>query len=54
MPTAAEAKQLGMPKNVPLLAVFGAVRDASGQPLVVVEVLLSADRHELEDAYPVA
>ncbi|WP_220039790.1 GntR family transcriptional regulator [Nonomuraea aridisoli] len=53
MPTAGEAKQLGMPKNVPLLAVFGAVRDASGLPLVVVEVLLPADRHELEDAYPV-
>ncbi|GGP03221.1 GntR family transcriptional regulator [Nonomuraea glycinis] len=54
MPTAQEAKQLGMPKNVPLLAVFGAVRDASGHPLAVVEVLLPADRHELEDAYPIA
>ncbi|MFI7610284.1 UTRA domain-containing protein [Nonomuraea terrae] len=53
MPTAGEAKQLGMPKNVPLLAVFGAVRNASGRPLVVVEALLPADRHELEDAYPV-
>ncbi|MEV6155754.1 GntR family transcriptional regulator [Nonomuraea sp. NPDC052129] len=53
MPTAQEAKQLGMPKNVPLLAVFGAVRNASGRPLAVVEVLLPADRHELEDAYPV-
>ncbi|MGW2214004.1 GntR family transcriptional regulator [Nonomuraea sp. NPDC001684] len=53
MPTAQEAKQLGMPKNVPLLAVFGAVRDASGRPLVVVEVLLPADRHELDDAYPI-
>ncbi|MGP3937963.1 GntR family transcriptional regulator [Nonomuraea sp. KM88] len=54
MPTAQEAKQLGLPKNVPLMAVFGAVRDASGRPLAVVEVLLPADRHELEDAYPVA
>ncbi|WP_049558925.1 GntR family transcriptional regulator [Nonomuraea sp. SBT364] len=53
LPTAEEAKQLGMPKNVPLLVVFGAVRDASGRPLAVVEVLLPADRHELEDAYPV-
>lgn len=53
MPTAAEARQLGIPKNVPLLAVFGAVRDASGHPLLVVEVLLPADRHELEDAYPI-
>ncbi|MBN6052813.1 GntR family transcriptional regulator, partial [Nonomuraea sp. RK-328] len=54
MPTTAEAKQLGMPKHVPLLAVFGAVRDASGRPLVGVEVLMPADRHELEDAYPIS
>jgi GntR family transcriptional regulator len=54
MPTTAEAGQLGMSKNTPLLAVFGAVRDASGRPLAVVEVLLPADRHELEDAYPIA
>ncbi|MEV4891511.1 GntR family transcriptional regulator [Nonomuraea sp. NPDC055795] len=53
MPTAGEVKQLGMPKNVPLLAAFGAVRDASGRSLLVVEVLLPADRHELEDAYPI-
>ncbi|GAA1672511.1 hypothetical protein GCM10009733_082090 [Nonomuraea maheshkhaliensis] len=53
MPSADEAKQLGMPKNVPLLAVFGAVREASGRPFAVVEVLLPADRHELEDAYPI-
>lgn len=54
MPTATEAGQLSMPKNTPLLAVFGSVREASGRPLAVVEVLLPADRHELEDAYPVA
>ncbi|MFJ2030626.1 GntR family transcriptional regulator [Streptosporangium sp. NPDC087985] len=54
MPTTDEAKQLGMPKNTPLLAVYGAVRDAAGQALAVVEVLLPADRHELEDAYPIA
>ncbi|MGW4792253.1 GntR family transcriptional regulator [Nonomuraea sp. NPDC004297] len=53
MPSADEVKRLGMPKNQPLLAVFGAVRDASGRPLAVVEVLLPADRHELEDAYPI-
>ncbi|MGV9597156.1 GntR family transcriptional regulator [Streptosporangium sandarakinum] len=54
MPTADETKRLGMPKNTPLLAVYGAVRDASGTALAVVEVLLPADRHELEDAYPIA
>jgi DNA-binding GntR family transcriptional regulator len=54
MPTTDEAKQLGMPKNTPLLVVYGAVRDASGQALAVVEVLLPADRHELEDVYPIS
>jgi GntR family transcriptional regulator len=54
MPTTGEATQLGIPKGVPLLVVFGAVRDASGHPLAVVEVLLPADRHELEDAYPIS
>ncbi|WP_372470337.1 UTRA domain-containing protein [Nonomuraea aurantiaca] len=53
MPSAHEVKQLAMPKNQRFLAVFGAVRDASGRPLAVVEVLLPADRHELEDAYPI-
>jgi DNA-binding GntR family transcriptional regulator len=53
MPSSDEAEKLGMPKGTPLLAVFGAVRDAAGRPLVVVEVLLPADRHELEDAYPI-
>ncbi|GIH91173.1 hypothetical protein Psi01_18030 [Planobispora siamensis] len=54
MPTAEETAQLGMPKNTPLLAVYGAVKDASGTALAVVEVLLPADRHELEDAYPIS
>lgn len=53
MPTAGEVKQLGMPKNTPLLVVYGAVRDASGRALAAVEVLLPADRHELEDVYPI-
>ncbi|WP_219460226.1 GntR family transcriptional regulator [Nonomuraea rhizosphaerae] len=53
MPTAGEARQLGMGKSTPLLAVFGAVREASGRALLVVEVLLPADRHELDDAYPI-
>ncbi|MEU6743136.1 UTRA domain-containing protein [Streptosporangium sandarakinum] len=33
MPTADEAKRLGMPKNTPLPAVYGAVRGASGTAL---------------------
>lgn len=54
MPTPAEVRQLAMPKNAPLLAVYGAVRDAAGRALVAVEALLPADRHELEDAYPIS
>ncbi|WP_433250874.1 GntR family transcriptional regulator [Streptosporangium sp. CA-135522] len=54
MPATDEAKQLGMPKNTLLLAVYGAVPDASGTALAVVEVLLPADRHERENAYPTA
>ncbi|MFC7381862.1 GntR family transcriptional regulator [Sphaerisporangium rhizosphaerae] len=54
MPTAGEVRQLGMPKNAPLLAVFAALRDAGGRALAVVEVLLPGDRHELEDAYPIS
>ncbi|MFF5211132.1 hypothetical protein [Streptosporangium sp. NPDC000396] len=42
-----------MPKNTSLLAVYGVARDASGNALAVVKVLLPADRHELEDAYPI-
>ncbi|MFI6457608.1 hypothetical protein ACIBF6_39380 [Streptosporangium amethystogenes] len=54
MPTAEEVKRLGMPKNVPLLCVYAAVRDVAGHALVVAEVLLPADRHELKEAYPIS
>ncbi|MFF4779591.1 GntR family transcriptional regulator [Microtetraspora fusca] len=54
MPATDEAKRLGMPKNTAVLDVYAAVRDASGHPLIVVNVLLPSDRHELEDAYPLA
>ena len=52
MPTAEEAKTLALSKGVPLLVLYATVRDASGRPLLVVEAALPADRHELEDAYP--
>jgi GntR family transcriptional regulator len=54
MPTSAEIKQLGMPKNMPVLDVYAAVRDPGGKPLAVLAVVLPADRHELEDAYPIS
>lgn len=52
MPTTAESRQLGMQPRTPLVVVYAAVRDAGGYPLVVLEIALPADRHELEDAYP--
>lgn len=53
MPTADEVKRLGMPKSTPVLDVYAAVRDPGGRPLAVLAVVLPADRHELEDAYPI-
>ena len=52
-PTAQEAKLLGVGKSVPMLAMYVAARDASGGPVLVLEVVMPGDRHELEDAYQV-
>jgi GntR family transcriptional regulator len=52
MPSADESKTLALPKGVPLLVLYATVREASGRPLLVLEAALPADRHELEDAYP--
>jgi GntR family transcriptional regulator len=48
-----EAKLLGITKTAPLLALTVTARDASGTPLLVLEIAMPGDRHELEDAYPV-
>ncbi|WP_275412862.1 UTRA domain-containing protein [Planotetraspora phitsanulokensis] len=53
MPTADEAKRLGMPKSTPVLDVCAAVRDPGRCPFAVLAVVLPADRHEREDAYPI-
>jgi GntR family transcriptional regulator len=53
-PTAAEAKLLGVPKTAAILALYVTARDASGAPLLVLDIALPGDRHELEDAYQVA
>lgn len=50
-PTGEEAATLNMGRSVPVLAVYSTVRDAGGGPLLVIETVLPADRHELEDAY---
>jgi DNA-binding GntR family transcriptional regulator len=53
-PTAQEAKLLGVGKNAPMLAMYVAARDASGAAVLVLEVVMPGDRHELEDAYQVS
>jgi GntR family transcriptional regulator len=53
-PTSQEAKLLGVGKSAPMLAMYVAARDASGDPVLVLEVVMPGDRHELEDAYQVS
>ena len=52
-PTAQEAKLLSVGKSAPMLAMYVAAREASGDPVLVLEVVMPGDRHELEDAYQV-
>ena len=52
-PTSQEAKLLGVGKTAAMLAMYVAARDASGAPVLVLEVVMPGDRHELEDAYQV-
>jgi GntR family transcriptional regulator len=53
-PTSQEAKLLGVGKTAPMLAMYVAAREASGEPVLVLEVVMPGDRHELEDAYQVS
>jgi len=52
-PTSAEARLLGVGKSAAMLAMYVAARDVSGEPVLVLEVVMPGDRHELEDAYQV-
>ncbi|TQM72275.1 GntR family transcriptional regulator [Actinomadura hallensis] len=54
MPTSEEAAALSMSEGTPVLVVYATARDAAGQPLMVVDTVMPADLHELEDAYPLA
>ena len=49
--TKEEGDLLGMAAGDPLLSVLVVAFDASGQALQVTDVLLPADRQELEDTY---
>jgi DNA-binding GntR family transcriptional regulator len=52
-PTSREAKLLGVGKAAPMLAVYVTARQASGEPVLVLEIVLPGDRYELDDAYQV-
>jgi len=52
-PSSGEAKLLGVGKSAAMLVMYVAARDASGGPVLVLEVVMPGDRHELEDAYQV-
>jgi GntR family transcriptional regulator len=52
-PTSQETKLLGVRRNAPMLAVYVAARQASGEPVLALELAMPGDRHELEDAYQV-
>ncbi|MEU5095872.1 GntR family transcriptional regulator [Streptomyces sp. NPDC020996] len=51
LPDTAEVELLGLPDGVPVLSILVIACDASGQALQVSDVLLPADRQELEDTY---
>ncbi|MFC8096893.1 GntR family transcriptional regulator [Streptomyces sp. NPDC057301] len=51
LPERGEAELLDLPDGVPVLSVLVVACDASGQALQVSDVLLPADRQELEDTY---
>jgi DNA-binding GntR family transcriptional regulator len=53
-PGGQEAKLLGIGKSSPVLAMYVAARDATGEPVLVLEVVMPGDRHELEDIYQVS
>jgi len=52
-PVGQETKLLEVTKTAPILALYVTARDASGRPLLVLDVAMPGDRHELEDAYQI-
>ncbi|GAA5085632.1 DNA-binding GntR family transcriptional regulator [Thermocatellispora tengchongensis] len=50
-PNAQEAKLLGVPKSAAVLGLVSSVFNGSGGPVLVVELVLPGELHELEDAY---
>ena len=53
LPTAEEARLLEVGRRDPLLSILLSVCDRTGKPLLAVDVVLPASRHELEDVFPI-
>jgi len=54
LPSLHEATLLEIGRRDPVLTVLLSVCDRAGKPLVAVDVVLPASRHELEDVFPLA
>ncbi|MDM4722122.1 GntR family transcriptional regulator [Micromonospora sp. WMMA1363] len=52
IPDVEEAQHLQISEHEPVLTVLLSVCDRSGKPLLAVDLLLPARRHDLEDVYP--
>jgi GntR family transcriptional regulator len=53
-PVADESKLLGISRSAPVLALYIGAREATGRPVLAVDIAMPGDLHELEDAYPVS
>src|ERR1039457_5914994 len=52
-PASHEVRLLGISRSAPVLALYVSARNASGNPVLALDVAMPGDLHELEDAYPV-
>ncbi|WP_246082828.1 GntR family transcriptional regulator [Nonomuraea diastatica] len=50
-PSADEARALEVPKSSAVLGVLASIFNGGGRPVLVVDLVLPGDLHELEDAY---
>jgi DNA-binding GntR family transcriptional regulator len=53
LPEPHETKLLDIGRSAPILALYATARDASGRPVLVLDLAMPGDLHELDDAYPV-
>jgi DNA-binding GntR family transcriptional regulator len=51
-PTGEEAGLLRLPADAPVLSVLVTAFDAAGQPVLVTDLVLPGQQHEIRDAYP--